>query len=102
METGQSSGGPTILLDVFLTNQHRKRMIEAALAQTDLPAADYPLYVLVGHGFVEAAHALGMSWDTAASAWSGTGASCGGRSRFWSALPGARAGRDSFGRCRAS
>jgi DNA-binding MarR family transcriptional regulator len=43
-----SAGGPTILLDVFLTNQHRKRMIEAALAQTDLPAADYPLYVLVG------------------------------------------------------
>ena len=43
-----SSGGPTILLDVFLTNQRRKRMIEAALAQTALPAEDYPLYVLVG------------------------------------------------------
>src|SRR5919206_5367428 len=43
-----SSGGPTILLDVFLTNQRRKRMIEAALAQTELPAEDYPLYVLVG------------------------------------------------------
>lgn len=43
-----SSGGPTILLDVFLTNQHRKRMIEAALAQTDLPPEDYPVYVLVG------------------------------------------------------
>jgi DNA-binding MarR family transcriptional regulator len=40
--------GPTILLDVFLTNQRRKRMIEAALAQTELPAEDYPLYVLVG------------------------------------------------------
>jgi DNA-binding MarR family transcriptional regulator len=45
---GGSSGGPTILLDLFLTNQHRKRMIEAALAQTDLPPEDYPLYVLVG------------------------------------------------------
>jgi DNA-binding MarR family transcriptional regulator len=43
-----SSSGPTILLDVFLTNQRRKRMIEAALAQTDLPAEDYPVYVLVG------------------------------------------------------
>jgi DNA-binding MarR family transcriptional regulator len=43
-----SSGGPTILLDVFLTNQRRKRMIEAALAQTELPPEDYPLYVLVG------------------------------------------------------
>jgi DNA-binding MarR family transcriptional regulator len=45
---GSSSGGPTILLDVFLTNQHRKRMIEAALAKAELPAEDYPLYVLVG------------------------------------------------------
>ena len=43
-----SSGGPTILLDVFLTNQRRKRMIEAALAQTELPPEDYPVYVLVG------------------------------------------------------
>jgi DNA-binding MarR family transcriptional regulator len=45
---GAPSGGPTILLDLFLTNQHRKRMIEAALAETDLPAEDYPAYVLVG------------------------------------------------------
>jgi DNA-binding MarR family transcriptional regulator len=43
-----SAGGPTILLDVFLTNQRRKRMIEAALAQSELPAEDYPVYVLVG------------------------------------------------------
>lgn len=43
-----SSGGPTILLDVFLTNQRRKRMIDAALAPAELPAEDYPLYVLVG------------------------------------------------------
>jgi hypothetical protein len=42
------SGGPTILLDLFLTNQRRKRMIEAALAQAELPAEDYPVYVLVG------------------------------------------------------
>lgn len=45
---GTGSGGPTILLDLFLTNQHRKRMIEAALAEGDMPAEDYPLYVLVG------------------------------------------------------
>ena len=45
---GASSGGPTILLDLFLTNQHRKQMIEAALAKTDLPPEDYPVYVLVG------------------------------------------------------
>jgi DNA-binding MarR family transcriptional regulator len=43
-----ASGGPTILLDLFLTNQHRKRMIEAALEQTELPPEDYPLYVIVG------------------------------------------------------
>jgi DNA-binding MarR family transcriptional regulator len=45
---GARTGGPTILLDLFLTNQHRKRMIEAALARTELPAEDYPVYVLVG------------------------------------------------------
>jgi DNA-binding MarR family transcriptional regulator len=45
---GTGSGGPTILLDLFLTNQRRKRMIEAALAEAELPAEDYPLYVLVG------------------------------------------------------
>ena len=43
-----ASGGPTILLDLFLTNQHRKRMIEAALVQTELPPEDYPVYVIVG------------------------------------------------------
>jgi DNA-binding MarR family transcriptional regulator len=45
---GSNSGGPTILLDLFLANQHRKRMIEAALAETDLPSEDYPVYVLIG------------------------------------------------------
>jgi DNA-binding MarR family transcriptional regulator len=43
-----ASGGPTILLDLFLTNQHRKRMIEVALVQTELPPEDYPVYVIVG------------------------------------------------------
>jgi len=47
MGSGGSSG-PTILLDLFLTNQRRRRMVEAALAGTELPAEDYPLYVLVG------------------------------------------------------
>ena len=45
---GGSSSGPTIFLDLFLTNQHRKRMVEVALAQTELPPEDYPVYVLVG------------------------------------------------------
>src|SRR5215468_11773148 len=49
MEPGRGGfGGPTIHLDLFLTNQRRKRMIEAALAEAELPADDYPLYVLVG------------------------------------------------------
>jgi DNA-binding MarR family transcriptional regulator len=43
-----TTGGPTILLDLFLTNQQRKRMIEAALVQTELPPEDYPVYVIVG------------------------------------------------------
>jgi DNA-binding MarR family transcriptional regulator len=43
-----TTGGPTILLDLFLTNQQRKRMIEAALEQTELPPEDYPVYVIVG------------------------------------------------------
>jgi DNA-binding MarR family transcriptional regulator len=38
----------TILFDVFLTNQKRGRLIDAALAGTELPADDYPLYVIVG------------------------------------------------------
>src|ERR1700748_2792026 len=49
MEPGEDAfGGPTILLDLFLTNQRRKRMIDAALARTELPGEDYPVYVLVG------------------------------------------------------
>src|SRR3954454_5698741 len=38
----------TILFDVFLTNQKRAKLIEAALAETELPAEDYPFYVFVG------------------------------------------------------
>jgi DNA-binding MarR family transcriptional regulator len=38
----------TILLDVFMTNQTRARLIETALAGTDLPPQDYPFYVIVG------------------------------------------------------
>jgi DNA-binding MarR family transcriptional regulator len=38
----------TILFDVFLTNQKRAQLIEAALAETDLPAEDYPFYVIIG------------------------------------------------------
>jgi DNA-binding MarR family transcriptional regulator len=38
----------TILFDVFMTNQKRARLIEAVLADTELPAEDYPLYVFIG------------------------------------------------------
>lgn len=38
----------TILLDVFTANQKRERLIEAALAGTDMPPEDYPFYVYVG------------------------------------------------------
>ena len=38
----------TILFDVFATNQNRERLIEEALAETDLPPEDYPLYVFLG------------------------------------------------------
>jgi DNA-binding MarR family transcriptional regulator len=42
------TGPPTILFEVFWTQQKRKRMIEAALADTELPPEDYPFYVLIG------------------------------------------------------
>ena len=38
----------TILLDVFVTNQLRERLIATAVEGTELPAEDYPMYVLVG------------------------------------------------------
>jgi DNA-binding MarR family transcriptional regulator len=42
------TGPETIFFDVFLTHQKRKRMIEQALAATEVPPEDYPLYVFVG------------------------------------------------------
>jgi DNA-binding MarR family transcriptional regulator len=42
------TGPPTVLFEVFWTQQKRERLIETALAGTDLPPEDYPLYVLIG------------------------------------------------------
>ena len=42
------AGPPTIFFEVFWTQQARERLVEAALEGTDLPAEDYPLYVLIG------------------------------------------------------
>jgi len=42
------TGPPTVLFDVFWAHQKRERLIEHALAGTDLPPEDYPLYVLIG------------------------------------------------------
>lgn len=42
------TGPPTILFEVFWTQQRRKRLIEAALGGTELPPEDYPFYVLIG------------------------------------------------------
>ena len=42
------TGPPTILFEVFWTQQRRKRLIEAALAGLELPPEDYPFYVLIG------------------------------------------------------
>jgi DNA-binding MarR family transcriptional regulator len=42
------TGPPTILFEVFWTHQKRKRLIEQALAGTELPPEDYPFYVLLG------------------------------------------------------
>jgi DNA-binding MarR family transcriptional regulator len=42
------AGSDTILLDVFVTNQLRERLIAAALEGIELPPEDYPMYVLVG------------------------------------------------------
>jgi len=39
---------PTILFEVFWTQQKRKRLIEVALAGIDLPPEDYPFYVTIG------------------------------------------------------
>jgi DNA-binding MarR family transcriptional regulator len=42
------TGPPTVLFEVFWTQQKRKRLIEAALAGVDLPPEDYPFYVMIG------------------------------------------------------
>jgi DNA-binding MarR family transcriptional regulator len=59
----------TILLDVFAANQKRERLIKTALAGTDLPPEDYPLYVYIGiEGPLtptELARELGMPLSTA-------------------------------------
>lgn len=36
----------------------------------------YPLYTLIGHFFVHAAHALGATWSYAANSWSAVGGAC--------------------------
>ena len=41
-------GPPTILFEIFWTQQKRKRLIETALGGTELPPEDYPFYVLIG------------------------------------------------------
>ena len=43
-----ATGPPTILFEVFWTQQKRKRLIEAALEGIDLPPEDYPFYVTIG------------------------------------------------------
>jgi DNA-binding MarR family transcriptional regulator len=42
------TGPPTVLFEVFWTQQKRKRLIEMALTDTELPPEDYPFYVLIG------------------------------------------------------
>jgi DNA-binding MarR family transcriptional regulator len=58
----------TILLDVFAANQKRERLIAEALAETDLPPEDYPLYVFIGTTGpltpTELARELGMPLST--------------------------------------
>ena len=44
----ETPASDTILLDVFVTNQLRERLIAAAVEGTELPPEDYPMYVLVG------------------------------------------------------
>jgi DNA-binding MarR family transcriptional regulator len=42
------TGPPTILFEVFWTQQKRKQLVAAALAGTGLPPEDYPFYVMIG------------------------------------------------------
>jgi DNA-binding MarR family transcriptional regulator len=43
-----ATGPPTILFEVFWTQQKRKRLVEVALEGTELPPDDYPFYVAIG------------------------------------------------------
>jgi DNA-binding MarR family transcriptional regulator len=43
-----ATGPPTILFEVFWTQQKRKRLIEVALEGIELPPEDYPFYVTIG------------------------------------------------------
>lgn len=43
-----ATGPPTILFEIFWSNQKRARLIETALEGIDLPPEDYPFYVLIG------------------------------------------------------
>ena len=58
----------TILFDLFATNQKREHLIEEALAGTDLPPEDYPLFVYLGTTQpvtpTEVARELGMPLST--------------------------------------
>jgi DNA-binding MarR family transcriptional regulator len=43
-----ATGPPTILFEVFWTQQKRRRLLEVALAGVDLSPEDYPFYVTIG------------------------------------------------------
>jgi len=43
-----ATGPPTILFEVFWTQQKRKRLVEVALEGIELPPDDYPFYVTIG------------------------------------------------------
>ena len=42
------TGPPTVLFEVFWAHQKRKRLLEQALADVELPTEDYPFYVTIG------------------------------------------------------
>jgi DNA-binding MarR family transcriptional regulator len=42
------TGPPTVLFEVFWAQQMRKRLVERALDDVELPAEDYPFYVTIG------------------------------------------------------
>ena len=42
------TGPPTVLFEVFWAHQKRKRLLEHALADVELPTEDYPFYVTIG------------------------------------------------------